>query len=461
MSLVRPHRGLVVSVTGAQGSRKTVWSRGESLSLPGIQGWCLKAQSNGYVVQPLRRRPDSPLHLITVEQARQGLALPLAAGKSFEVRIRPVETRPLRHEAVRAHLSPGDLLLPFIALFLKAVGGAALLGTLLILPEIDNTPRLETPAPLLTVQLEKPEEKTPKVTLVRQSSLPRPTMAKSLSAAPPTPALAPPVPAPMQPKVLLSEKKPAKAVTTATAPATVSSPRLDALAQRQQREEKKTQREAKQAQKKAEWLTAQMQAFQPAAPQPAAKENHPESAEKKPTDKLSPLPALAAAGLPLHRLLPAETASGEKLDLKGALSEVATSPRINSAAAEEQDIQQSLKVAAQGVTRAPADEEYVVSGGLTSAQVERSVTENIDSVRTCYENALRKKTGLKGKMLLSFLIGKSGRVEGARIAESSFAEPHLEKCIVTQVRSWRFPKPTSEGQVSVSYPFVFKSVGVN
>ena len=100
-------------------------------------------------------------------------------------------------------------------------------------------------------------------------------------------------------------------------------------------------------------------------------------------------------------------------------------------------------------------------GSLTRAQVEQAVVRHIDSVRGCYENALGKKSGLKGKMLLSFLIGKTGRVEVARVAESSLSDAQLEKCVVHQVRNWTFPQPANDGQVNVSYPFSFKSVGVN
>ncbi len=124
------------------------------------------------------------------------------------------------------------------------------------------------------------------------------------------------------------------------------------------------------------------------------------------------------------------------------------------------DSEQSLKIASRAAQVVEERTDYTVVGSLTHSQIEEAVSQQINSLRICYETALSRKTGLGGKMLLNFVIGSSGKVEVAKVAETEIGDPNLQRCVLHEVRGWTFPSP-EKGEVSVSYPFLFKALGVD
>ncbi len=159
--------------------------------------------------------------------------------------------------------------------------------------------------------------------------------------------------------------------------------------------------------------------------------------------------------------IPSALLSDSKPGIREAASALPGGGQQAKVPTEDDDIKKTLKAANDNVILDKESGSYSVIGGLTAAQVEEAVANHWSQVRSCYETALGRKSGIQGKMLLSFIIGKTGKVDGIRIAESTIADNKLENCLVHQVRNWIFPTPTSEDHVSVSYPFVFKPVGVD
>jgi hypothetical protein len=43
------------------------------------------------------------------------------------------------------------------------------------------------------------------------------------------------------------------------------------------------------------------------------------------------------------------------------------------------------------------------------------------------------------------------------IAKSTVQDENLEACIWLRVKRWQFPRPSGEGSVIVTYPFVFRA----
>ena len=58
---------------------------------------------------------------------------------------------------------------------------------------------------------------------------------------------------------------------------------------------------------------------------------------------------------------------------------------------------------------------------------------------------------------LSFLIGAGGRVQQARVRESTLDDATVEACLIERVATWRFPEPAGGGTVEVNYPFLFRA----
>ncbi len=97
----------------------------------------------------------------------------------------------------------------------------------------------------------------------------------------------------------------------------------------------------------------------------------------------------------------------------------------------------------------------VVSGGLTAQEVQTVIRANLNQIRHCYEQLLQRSPSASGKVKVNFVVGPSGRVSSASVANSSISDPQLMGCISSAVQRWAFPQPRGGQPVTVTYPFVF------
>ena len=98
----------------------------------------------------------------------------------------------------------------------------------------------------------------------------------------------------------------------------------------------------------------------------------------------------------------------------------------------------------------------IVSGTLSRTEIQRVVNDHMGSIQHCYEQTLVLMPGLAGRVMLQWIIAPDGQVSRVEIVFSTLQGGGVESCIVGQVRTWRFPRPTG-GPVQVRYPFVFRS----
>jgi hypothetical protein len=76
------------------------------------------------------------------------------------------------------------------------------------------------------------------------------------------------------------------------------------------------------------------------------------------------------------------------------------------------------------------------------------------AIQACYEKELKRNPTLKGKVVVRFTIGTSGRASEVDIEENTLGNDAVGSCIKAVIRGWVFPfKP--DGEVPVAYPFVF------
>lgn len=80
--------------------------------------------------------------------------------------------------------------------------------------------------------------------------------------------------------------------------------------------------------------------------------------------------------------------------------------------------------------------------------------------RQCYEDALRRKPGVAGKVLLKFtIVGDEkigGIVEESSIGEeSTLRDDEFDTCMSESMMSMTFPPPKGGGTVTVTYPIDF------
>jgi TonB family protein len=107
----------------------------------------------------------------------------------------------------------------------------------------------------------------------------------------------------------------------------------------------------------------------------------------------------------------------------------------------------------------PLTEEAYIQGGLSADQIEAVIRRNLGQVAYCYEKGLQKEPSLSGRVAVKFVINPSGSVKNAKIFSSSLDSRNVESCIVSKLRSWRFPQPVGNVSVNVTYPFDLRRAG--
>jgi TonB family protein len=76
------------------------------------------------------------------------------------------------------------------------------------------------------------------------------------------------------------------------------------------------------------------------------------------------------------------------------------------------------------------------------------------SIRMTYEKFLQRDPSLAGKVTVRFTITAGGQVTKVEILENTTGNTELEQEIIRKVRMWEF-EPVPEGDVTVTYPFLF------
>lgn len=103
------------------------------------------------------------------------------------------------------------------------------------------------------------------------------------------------------------------------------------------------------------------------------------------------------------------------------------------------------------------EQESEVVGGLDREVIADFIRRNIGHILYCYERSLSANPNLFGKVSVRFVIGASGQVETQKIGESTLKDARVEGCILEKISRWKFPTPKGGVQVSVNYPFLFKT----
>lgn len=101
----------------------------------------------------------------------------------------------------------------------------------------------------------------------------------------------------------------------------------------------------------------------------------------------------------------------------------------------------------------------VTKGCLSQEVVGRVIQRHHSQVRYCYEKELQRNPNLAGKVTTSFVIGPSGDVMTARIADSTMGDAQVESCITRVIQRMKFPPCAGGGTADVTYPWIFKAGG--
>ena len=98
-----------------------------------------------------------------------------------------------------------------------------------------------------------------------------------------------------------------------------------------------------------------------------------------------------------------------------------------------------------------------IEGALAADVIKKVINENKNQVRYCYEVELQRNQNLEGRVVVRWVIGATGEVAQALVAESTIKNANVEECLIGKIKKWKFPPPAGGGTVEVKYPFVFKA----
>jgi hypothetical protein len=107
--------------------------------------------------------------------------------------------------------------------------------------------------------------------------------------------------------------------------------------------------------------------------------------------------------------------------------------------------------------RVPETEELVILGGLDRDVIAAIIRRYLPQIQHCYEQQLVTNSKLKGKVTVSFIISGTGSVQSADVQESTLRNAPTERCMLSKIMGWKFPKPRGGGTVGVKYPFLLMS----
>lgn len=97
-------------------------------------------------------------------------------------------------------------------------------------------------------------------------------------------------------------------------------------------------------------------------------------------------------------------------------------------------------------------------GAVDRAGVRRVIMVNLNTIKACYERQLRTQADLRGKLVLTWVVGEQGRVVSAGVKSNELGSREVANCIIERLKTWRFPDPPPNSEYEVAaYPFVFSN----
>jgi hypothetical protein len=114
------------------------------------------------------------------------------------------------------------------------------------------------------------------------------------------------------------------------------------------------------------------------------------------------------------------------------------------------------KSEARVIGQVAAEDAEIDSPDIDQGKLGAFVRARISSIKACYENALKRNPGLKGKIRIRFTILETGGLSEIAVIENSMGSAEVAACITGFMRGWRTPFHPA-GTVTVEYPFVFSA----
>jgi TonB family protein len=147
--------------------------------------------------------------------------------------------------------------------------------------------------------------------------------------------------------------------------------------------------------------------------------------------------------------------AGNRIASEDAGSAAASAPAESPGTVASDDAEPGGDQPDDGAEAAPdAREAAANKGTLPDDAISDVFARGTPAVRKCYERELKRTPALTGRMVFSIKVGRTGKVEAARLKAGTLKNKPIERCIVATIKRWKFARPTG-GSVLVTYPISF------
>lgn len=89
--------------------------------------------------------------------------------------------------------------------------------------------------------------------------------------------------------------------------------------------------------------------------------------------------------------------------------------------------------------------------------VRRAIKQSLPLVKKCYQDRTKTAPNTAGKIVVTLVIAKGGKVKSSNIKRSTLNDEVVEKCVLDQLNKQQFPEPPEGTTAVIDYPFVFES----
>ncbi len=108
-------------------------------------------------------------------------------------------------------------------------------------------------------------------------------------------------------------------------------------------------------------------------------------------------------------------------------------------------------------TIVPGGDGESFTGSIDREAIRKVIRDNQKQIQACYEKTLNKQPGLYGKVILEWVITTNGRVKDARVQSTTLGSSEVENCVLSRLRTWKFPEPPPDQEAVVTFPFLFNA----
>jgi hypothetical protein len=130
------------------------------------------------------------------------------------------------------------------------------------------------------------------------------------------------------------------------------------------------------------------------------------------------------------------------------------SPIPGAGAAPEGGDEAAEEEVAEEPPKPEIDTEIATEGSMSPADIATALDAHMGDIHACYQEAIKRtfNEDLAGVVVVNFVVGSGGKVNGAAVTEENLGDQIAIECIVGVVAGSQLPAPSDGEPVRVRFP---------